>query len=108
MQVIYMPASITKRSDTMFYNDHDLAQSENVIPFAKREEMHDEPMVSTIMTVVAVNILHDADESPEAKLVEMIEGSGEAEIVEAMDAFDELFQPAQAPELMLKAYNDNE
>ena len=37
----------------------------------------------------------------------MIEGSGEAEIVEAMDAFDEIFQPAQAPELCLSACNDN-
>ena len=91
----------------MFHNDHDLVQSENVIPFAKREEMHDKPMVSSIMTVVAVSILHDADESPEAKLVEMIEGSGEAEIVEAIDAFDELFQTAQAPELQLTPQNDN-
>lgn len=91
----------------MLHKDHDLAHSANIIPFAPRKQMEDTPIVSTIMTVVAVNILHDSDESPEAKLVDMIEGSGEAEIVEAMDAFDELFQPAQAPELQLSALNDN-
>lgn len=91
----------------MLHNDHDLTHSANIIPFAPRKADDDTPMVSTIMTLVAVNILHDADESPEEKLVEMIEGSGEAEIVEAMDAFDELFQPSHAPELRLSARNDN-
>lgn len=91
----------------MLHNEHDRTHSATIIPFAPRKIDEDNPMVSTIMTVVAVSILHDADESPEAKLVEMIEGSGEAEIVEAMDAFDELFQPAQAPELCLSACNDN-
>lgn len=91
----------------MLQNEHDRAHSANIIPFAPRKADEDAPMVSTIMTLVAVSILHDADESPEEKLVEMIEGSGEAEIVEAMDAFDELFQPSHAPELQLSAQNDN-
>ena len=91
----------------MLHNEQDRAHSANIIPFAPRKTHQDQPMVSTIMTLVAVSILHDADESPEEKLADMIEGSGEAEIVEAMDAFDELFQPSHGPELQLNSRNDN-
>ena len=69
-------------------NDHDRMASGAIIPFQPRAIDKDTIEVSTIVALVAVTILHSPDEGPEDKLVEMIEQSGEAEIIEVMDAFD--------------------
>ena len=78
-------------------NDHDRMASGAIIPFQPRTIAKDEVEVSTIVALVAVTILHDSDESPEDKLVEMIEQTGDAEIIEVMDAFDDTIDGGTAP-----------
>ena len=43
-------------------------------------------MTTTIAALIAVTILHDETESPEDKLIDMIEASGEAEVMDSSDA----------------------
>lgn len=92
----------------MMKNDHDRMASGAIIPFQPRAIDKDTIEVSTIVALVAVTILHSPDEGPEDKLVEMIEQSGEAEIIEVMDAFDDTIDGGVAPLPKIKLpANDN-
>ena len=61
------------------------------------------------MALVAVTILHEDGEAPEDKLIDLIEASYEAEVIEVVDALEELALPSEAARpLALAACNDNE
>jgi hypothetical protein len=67
-------------------------------------------VTTTIAALIAVTILHDETESPEDKLIDMIEASGEAEVMDSSDALDMLgeLDQYQAQEDYIKTpTNDN-
>ena len=72
----------------MLTPDQDLRLSGEVIPFQPRKTTETSMVTTTIAALVAVTILHDSSHSPEDKLVELIEQSGEAEVLESADAYD--------------------
>lgn len=74
----------------MSSSEHEYRFAGLVIPFHPRPKKKSELEVSTIAALVAVNILHEADESPEEKLLALIEASGEAEVIDASDALEAL------------------
>ena len=73
--------------------DHEMRLSGDIIPFqprtVKSEKGQSQKVVTTtIAALIAVTILHDDSESPEDKLIDMIEASGEAEVMDNSDALD--------------------
>jgi len=63
---------------------------------------------TTIATLIAVTIIHDADVNPEERLMDLIELSGEVEILDALDATDELESESfQSIKLNPTPSNDN-
>ena len=60
------------------------------------------------MALVAVTILHEEGEAPEDKLIDLIEASYEAEVIEVVDALEELALPQEAARPWPAACNDNE
>ena len=93
----------------MLTPDQDLRLSGEVIPFQPRKTTETSMVTTTIAAVVAVTILHDSSHSPEDKLVELIEQSGEAEVLESADAYD-MFpsdDTESAMNLTPAAINDN-
>ena len=75
--------------------DHEMRLSGDIIPFQPRtvkpEKGQSKKVVTTnIAALIAVTILHDDTESPEDKLVDMIEANGEAEVMDSSEAFDML------------------
>jgi hypothetical protein len=95
--------------------DHEVRLSGDVIPFQPRaiksEESQTKKVVTTtIAALIAVTILHDETESPDEKLIDMIEASGEAEVMDSSDALDMLgeIDPHQDQETEIKTpINDN-
>ncbi len=95
--------------------DHEMRLSGDVIPFQPRalqseKEQTQKVVATTIAALVAVTILHDETESPEEKLIDMIESSGEAEVMDSSDALDMLgeIDPHQPQETEVKTpINDN-
>ena len=88
-------------------SDRDTRIQGAVIPFQPRKEAEAEVQASTIAALVAVTILHDADERPEDKLIDLIEQSGDAEVVDAVDATDGLAEARADLSLTGTALNDN-
>ena len=70
--------------------DRNPVETANIIPFSPRKSTKKDVKVTTIAAVIAVTILHDDEENPEEKLMDLIEYSGEAEILDALDATDDL------------------
>ncbi len=62
----------------------------SVIPFHRPEQQKENLTTTSIAAVIAVTILHETHESPENKLLDIIEASGEAEVLDAEDAVNEL------------------
>lgn len=96
--------------------DPTYADSAAIIPFTPRpyhsasDEMTDEVTdeVSTIVAIVAVTLRHGSDESPEERLADLIEVSGQAEIIEIQDACSEIFDQSDASQMGQAApVNDN-
>ena len=92
--------------------DPTYVDSAAIIPFAPRPydatsaEITDE--VSTIVAIVAVTLRHASDESPEERLADLIEASGQAEIIEIQDACTEIFDQSDAANMgQAAAVNDN-
>ncbi len=80
----------------------------NIIPFFPRKSNQQNVSVATIATIIAVTILHNDDESPEDKLMELIESTGDVEILDALDATDELeIVGLEKKNFSLKPLNDN-
>ena len=70
--------------------DRTIVETANIIPFSPRKPPKKDVKVTTIAAVIAVTILHNDDENPEEKLMALIESNGEAEILDALDATDDL------------------
>ena len=89
--------------------DPDLRLSGEIIPFQPRKTNESNIATTTIAALVAVTILHDSSISPEDKLLEIIEQTGEAEVLETADALDEFPQENSDASLNLTptASNDN-
>ena len=88
--------------------DRDTIKINNIIPFSPRKANQKNFSVTTIATIIAVSVLHNDDENPDDKLMELIESSGEAEILDALDATDELeVADKELNRLWLDPLNDN-
>ena len=95
--------------------DHEIRLSGDVIPFQPRALKSEKGqtkkvMTTTIAALIAVTILHDETESAEEKLIDMIEASGEAEVMDSSDALEILgeIDPYQVQESEVKTpRNDN-
>ena len=80
----------------------------NIIPFSPRKANQKNVSVTTIAAIIAVSVLHSDDENPEDKLMALIESSGEVEILDALDATDDLEVAGQdLNRLWLDPLNDN-
>jgi hypothetical protein len=93
----------------MLIPDEDLRLSGEVIPFQPRKATDSSMVTTTITALVAVTVLHDSSYSPEDKLVELIEQSGEADVLESADAYDMFSSDDTEPAMNLRpaAINDN-
>jgi len=70
----------------MRLTDRDHRPECHVIPF-QRPQIHSEEVAATsIAAVIAVTVLHSSGESPEDRLLEILENSGEVEILDADEA----------------------
>ena len=79
-----------------------------IIPFRHLDDETAHIKTSTIAALVAVTIMHDSSISAEDKLLEIIENSGEAEVLNNDDAFSELgLYHADEPSDKLNPANDN-
>ncbi len=88
--------------------DRDTIKISNIIPFSPRKANQKNFTVTTIATIMAVSVLHSDDENPEDKLIELIESSGEAEILDALDATDDIeVADQELNRLWLDPLNDN-
>lgn len=89
----------------MRLTDRDNRPECHVIPFNRP---HSEPEVATttsIAAVIAVTVLHSSSESPEDRLLTILEQSGEVEILDADEALGAY--EAACPELAADPVNDN-
>ena len=77
----------------------------SIIPFHRPEDQPENLTTTSIAAVIAVTVLHSDNLSPEEKLLEIIEASGEAEVLDADDAAAE-FATLQ-DEMLPVATNDN-
>jgi hypothetical protein len=92
----------------MRMTDHDSRQDCRVIPFVRPASNHDNITTSSIAAVIAVTILHHEGESPEERLLEIIEASGEAEVLDIADVLDEFETLGHAPLPVESPANDNQ
>ena len=92
----------------MHMTDHDSRQDCRVIPFVRPVTNEDNVVTSSIAAVIAVTILHHEGESPEERLLEIIEASGEAEILDVTDALEEFETLSGAPMPLDRPANDNQ
>ena len=88
--------------------DRNTIKISNIIPFSPRKANQKNVSVTTIAAIIAVSVLHSDDENPEDKLMALIEASGEVEILDALDATDDLEVTGQdLNRLWLNPLNDN-
>ena len=89
-------------------SDRNTIKISNIIPFSPRKADQKNVSVTTIAAVIAVSVLHSDDENPEDKLMALIESSGEVEIIDALDATDDIEVAEQElNRLWLNPLNDN-
>ena len=87
--------------------DGDAGQPCRVIPFQQPARRKDQLTISSIAAVIAVTVLHYEDESPETRLLEIIESSGEAEVFDAVDTLEQFCENYQTDHFKHEAVNDN-
>ena len=92
----------------MRMTDRDAGQPCRVIPFKRPAQREELLTTSSIAAVIAVTVLHYEGESPETRLLEIIESSGEAEVFDVVDALEEFEGIGQARAVAGHAANDNE
>ena len=92
----------------MRVTDHDSRQDCRVIPFVKPVTNEDNVVTSSIAAVIAVTILHHEGKSPEERLLEIIEASGEVEVLNTADALEEFETLSNAPMPFDRPANDNQ
>ena len=88
--------------------DHDPRQDCRVIPFVRPVASEDSILTSSIAAVVAVTILHREGESPEERLLEIIDASGEAEVLDVADVMEEHEIPSNSLRPCVQPDNDND
>jgi hypothetical protein len=87
-------------------SDQDRSHCGQLIEFQPRKSPDTSLQATTIAALVAVTILHDDSVSAEEKLLELIEQTGEAEILDLLDASEEL-EPHDSWQMSFTAANDN-
>ena len=92
----------------MRMTDRNAGQTCRVIPFKRPAQREEQLTTSNIAAVIAVTVLHYEGESPETRLLEIIESSGEAEVFDVMDALEELEEIGQTQAPAEHAVNDND
>jgi len=70
----------------MQVTDRDHRPECHVIPFQRPEIQAEEVAATSIAAVIAVTVLHSATESPEDRLLTILEQSGDVEVLDAEDA----------------------
>ena len=88
--------------------DHDPRQDCRVIPFIRPLAREDDIITSRIAAVVAVVIVHRESESPEERLLEIIDASGDAEVLDVVDVMEEQQTHSSSPRPKLQSDNDND
>ena len=88
--------------------DHDPRQDCRVIPFVRPVASEDSILTSSIAAVIAVTILHREGESPEERLLDIIDASGEAEVLDVADVMEEHEIPRHSLRPYLQPDNDND
>ena len=91
----------------MRMTDRDAGQPCRVIPFERPARRKDLLTTSSIAAVIAVTVLHYEGESPETRLLEIIELSGEAEVLDVTDALDQFDEIGHDQPMGDHAVNDN-
>ena len=91
----------------MRMTDRDAGQPCRVIPFERPARREEKITTSTIAAVIAVTVLHFESESPEKRLLEIIESSGEAEVFDVTDALDQFDKIGHDQPLAGQPVNDN-
>tara|TARA_B100001093_G_C26656427_1_gene939835 strand:- start:320 stop:607 length:288 start_codon:yes stop_codon:yes gene_type:complete len=74
----------------MRVTDRDHRPECHVIPFHRPSKPPQEVTATSIAAVIALTILHSTDESPEDRLLDILEQSGDVEVLDADDAMEEL------------------
>ena len=85
----------------MRMTDRDAGLPCRIIPFELPVRREEQLTISSIAAVIAVTVLHNEGESPETRLLEIIESSGVAEV---LDVIDEIGDDQTMAE---QAVNDN-
>ena len=91
----------------MRMTDRDAVQPCRVIPFERPTRRKDQITTSSIAAVIAVTVLHYEGESPETRLLEIIESSGEAEVLDVTDALGQFDEINYDRPMSDNAVNDN-
>ena len=91
----------------MSMTDRDAGQPCRVIPFERPARSEDQLKTSSIAAVIAVTVLHYEGESPETRLLEIIDSSGEAEVLDVIDALDQFDEIDHNQPMADHAVNDN-
>ena len=89
----------------MRLTDRDHRPECHVIPFHRPQAPSDDVEATSIAAVIAVTVLHSSDESPEERLLDILERSGEVEVLDAEDALGDY--EASSCELVSVPVNDN-
>ena len=91
----------------MRMTDRDAGQPCRVIPFERPARREEELTISSIAAVIAVTVLQNEGESPETRLLEIIESSGVAEVLDVIDELDQFDEIGDHQSMAKKAVNDN-
>ena len=89
----------------MRLTDRDHRPECHVIPFNRPEIQPEEVAATSIAAVIAVTVLHSSSESPEDRLLAILEQSGEVEILDSDEAFG-AYEASDAEAYMVPV-NDN-
>ena len=92
----------------MRMTDHDSRKDCRVIPFVRPVTNEENIVTSSIAAVIAVTILHHEGESPEERLLEIIEASGEAEVLDIAYVLEEFETLGNAPMPFDQLANDKQ
>ena len=87
--------------------DHDPRQDCRVIPFVRPVANEGAILTSSIAAVIVVTILHREGESPEERLVDIIDASGEVEVLDVAGVMEEHEIPGSSLRPCPQPDNDN-
>ena len=91
----------------MRMTDRNAGQPCRVIPFERPARREEKLTTSSIAAVIAVTVLHYEGESPETRFLEIIESSGEVEVLDVIDELDQFDEIGNNPPMTNNAVNDN-